>query len=251
MQEISNSIAEAIKFRTTTSILGTYFLFWLVFHWQALYTTFFTNEDLIIGKFDMLKNEYINIYFIQPHFDSSSFYIGILIPALMTYLWTWVLPNLLFIRAFKKEREYKFNKRSKIIEDQIKLKNLEEELALKNANIADLESEAAQKELLTTQSELAKLKSELEAKMAFNEDAVSEEERRYREFMKRPQAKKILEDIKICIYQYGGRLKNLNRAYKLDTDSYVTADTNKLVITSATGEYIELTDLGRYFLSKQ
>jgi hypothetical protein len=253
MNELSHSIAEAIKFRATTSILGTYFLFWLVLHWQALYTTLFVNEDLILKKFDLLKNEYINQYFIQPHVDSLSFWAGILIPLLMTYLWIWILPRLLFIRAFKREREYKYQKRSEVIRDQIKLKQLEEELAEKNANIADLELEAAKKELSAAQNELNTVKSALEVERVFqNTEKLSDNEKSYNDFMKKKNATKILNDIKECIYVYNGRLERPSYNYTLDTDSYVAADTNKLVTKVKTTSYpsIELTELGRYFLSR-
>ncbi|HET6747466.1 MAG TPA: hypothetical protein VFH06_05160 [Candidatus Saccharimonadales bacterium] len=253
MNELSHSIAEAIKFRATTSILGTYFLFWLVFHWQAFYVTFFVNEDLILTQHHILKNEYINQYFIQPRPDSISFWVCIIVPGILTYLWIWVLPKLLFIKAFKREREYTYEKRSQVVKDQIRLKKLEEELAKKNVNIADLELDATKKELSAAKNELSKVRSELEVQRVFHAtEELTDNEKQYREFMKKDNAHKILDDIKECIYKYSGRLDRPSYNYTLNTDSYVAADTNKLVrrIKGTTYPTIELTDLGRYFLSK-
>jgi hypothetical protein len=254
MNELSQSIAEAIKFRVTTSILGTYFLFWLIFHWQAIYTTIFVSEDFILSEHRLLKNEYINQYFIQPNLSSVTFWIAILAPALLTYLWIWILPKLLFIKAFKMEGEYKYEKRSEVIKDQIRLKKLEEELAQKNANIADLELEAAKKDLSAVRNELTKVKSALEVQKVFQTtEKLTDNEKLYREFVKKKNATEILNNIKECVYVYNGRLERPAQGYSLDTDSYVAADTNKLVarIQGASYPTIGLTDLGKYFLSRQ
>lgn len=253
MNELSSSIAEAVKLRATTSLLGTYFLFWAAIHWQAFYTTIFVSEEIISNKFNLTKNEYINSYFIQPSFDSEHYWLGVIIPAILTYLWIWVFPDLLFLRAFKRERKYKFEKRSEIINDQIRLKRLEEEIAEKNANIANLELEAAKKELSAARSELSKTKSQLEVERIFKTEEPSENEKLYKDFMRKKNAKQILSDIKECIYEHNGRLSRPIADYTLAIDSLVAADTNKLIsrVKGAGYPTIELTDLGKYFLSKQ
>lgn len=63
MSELTDSIGEAIRKRVVSATLAIYLFFWCIFHWEALYTTFFTSQDIIYEKFGMLKNEYINHYF--------------------------------------------------------------------------------------------------------------------------------------------------------------------------------------------
>lgn len=64
MGEITSTIAEVIRNRATSTTLVTYSFFWLGWHWQGVYTTLFTSENKIYEKFGLLKNEYINHYFL-------------------------------------------------------------------------------------------------------------------------------------------------------------------------------------------
>lgn len=254
MHEFLSSLAEAIKLRATTSIVGSYFIFWAVIHWQAIYTTLLVSEDEIANKFGMLKNEYINVYFIQP--QANVFYwAGFLIPALGVFLWIWVLPNLLFLRSFSAERDYKFNKRKRVIQDRLDLKEIEDRTAKKAERIADKELATAKKELEATRIELNTAMVNLEKqKQELNTTDAKElsQERKYKSFMERPDAKAVLNDIEESIYGHYGYIEHTDYndrvLYTLDPKSLSVAHTNELV--DIDGNSISLTSLGKYFLSK-
>jgi hypothetical protein len=260
MEEIWKSVAEAIKLRATTALVGSYFLFWAATHWQVIYTTIFVSEKEIVKKFGMLKNEYINTYFLQPRWDDVWFYISLLIPFVLVYLWIWILPKMLFIKSFHVERDYKLSKRQRILSDQTALKRLEKSLADESKDVARAELEKAKDQLEATQKELEAAKNSLRVKELIEKDQKDTDSdeymaQKYQDFMYRGDAEKILEDVSNCVYGHFGNIIETDQydhvRYRLDSNSLAIADTHRLVEITSDNRKIALTDLGKYFLSKR
>src|SRR3989344_2658128 len=106
--EITDSFKNSIKKRLTSSVYGTFIIYWLIFHWNFIFTIFFVSEDKIWDSMGLLKNDYL----IKNFFDYSnlSFYSLWIIPIILTYLTIWIFPKYVIIPAFKKEEEYETEK---------------------------------------------------------------------------------------------------------------------------------------------
>ncbi|MFA7252604.1 MAG: hypothetical protein WC027_02000 [Candidatus Paceibacterota bacterium] len=101
--EITNSVKNEVKKRLSSSIYGTFVIFWLVCHWRFVLTIFFVSEDLILKQTGLLKNDYL----LFNYFDVGSLYFwsSWSLPFLFTYAAIWMLPKYVLIPAFKKEAQ--------------------------------------------------------------------------------------------------------------------------------------------------
>lgn len=238
MNEISNSIVEAIKKRTASATLGTYFFFWCAYHWQGLYVTFFVNQDLIFKTQNgLLKNEYVDQYFFGwSGWNDFDFYLGIVIPGMLTYLFIWWLPHIL-LKMYRKEQWFKIEKRIIRIEQEKKIQEDRKELAKET-------TEAIQEEVKTARAK--KSAAKIDPKLLWDEEIVS---------LKKSKQYEKLRDVFICYYRYGGE-RRVEGTYKsmpefeLNADSLRIADTYSLVTMSSNGKVIALNEKGKYFASK-
>ena len=57
--EIVNSLKDTLNKRINSSVYGTFSLYWLVFHWNFIFTIFFVSEDKIWESTHLLKNDYL------------------------------------------------------------------------------------------------------------------------------------------------------------------------------------------------
>lgn len=139
MKEIANSISETIRNRLTNSLYGTFFVSWLIFHWNFIFSIFFLSEDKILEATGLLKNDYLY----QKYFNVSNLYFWAswMLPFLITWLIIWILPKWLLIPAYKKTEEYETNKKIIKISEEIKIEHkkvqLNEETAKKFTAVAE------------------------------------------------------------------------------------------------------------------
>ena len=85
---IMSALIEYIKQRSVSTLLISYSVFWIVCHWEGVYTTFFTSQDFIMEKYGMLKNEYVHKYFFGISQDNfANWILGIIIPAILAIIW--------------------------------------------------------------------------------------------------------------------------------------------------------------------
>jgi hypothetical protein len=238
-----SSLFEAVKFRVTTSIVATYVFFWVAMHWQGFYTALFVDQEAILIKYKMLKNEYIETYFFGFHPDQVWFWTGYVLPAVAAIVFIWVLPRFVFLPAFKVERKYKLER---------KLVILENDRAYEKAKASVVKQRAQRKK-----AEVAVVQAEQIIEEA---DPTKVYEREYMAFRRRPRSRQVLEELKECIYDYNGYLKvpatrTANGAqYKIDTDTLAVSHANELVdiIASNTslGDKLQLTQKGKYFIAQ-
>lgn len=237
MSEISSAIAEAIRKRAASATLGTYLFFWSVYHWQGLYVTFFVNQDLIYGQHGLLKNEYVDKYFFGINsWNDWNFYLGLLAPAALTYLFIWWIP-LILLKAYKKEQWFKVEKRIIRIDQEKRVQEDRKELAQETAK-------AVKEEVKTVQAK--KQAAKIDPKILWDEEI---------RLMKDTGQFAKLKDVFVCYYQYGGERKVASQfpshpVFELNADSLRIADANELVTISTNGKIIKLTDKGKYFASK-
>lgn len=288
MDQFWKSCAEAVTKRTNTGLLGTYAFFWVAYHWQGFYTTFFVPSDLIYRKYGLLKNEYVfknffgsklshpRIIWFHTPFPNPHVLWGILFPMLLTYLYIWWLPKLVLIHAFKSEQEHKFEKKkirlgleqelvrferqitkqkSEVIEK--KSDNLDAEIALAKREM-DAEIAQARKEkdaeiaLVRKEAEAALVRLQKEQEVASLPDEIWSKD--YEQAKNNPEFRNFNMIIN-AVYQYSGNTKQY-----ADSGSWLGADlpgrllafadTNGLVIIDNNNDKIALTDKGKYFVRR-
>jgi hypothetical protein len=166
-----------------------------------------------------------------------SFYIGIILPAALTYIFIWVLPKYILIRAYREEQRYKVQKRIVKTEEETKLQEQEKKLALKTKEVIQAEIEVSDKRL-----------------EASNKDPKILWQQEYDELEKYNELLPLGEVLK-CIYRYKGRLFVEGNVYnsvefELDANYLRFADARELVKIINDGDRIELTDKGKFFAAQ-
>jgi hypothetical protein len=241
MSEFFKSLLEAMHRRTATSIIGTYFTFWALFHWQVFYVTLFVSQQIIFTKFGMMKNEYINHYFLGIRLDQLSYYFDFLAPVLLTWLYIWKLPDWLFIRSFKVERRHKLDKRIVLIEGETELEKKRLELASQNTKTL-----VEEKKAVAVEQEIIKI------------DPTKGLDKEYEQYIKRPYGKGSLIEIKDTVYKHFGFIGDYqnpsNGRFEVNhvNSNYIAmAHTNGLIKFNKDNTQITLTDKGLHFLSRQ
>lgn len=103
---------EYIRQRSVSTLLISYSVFWVIYHWEGVYTTFFTSQDFIMEKYGILKNEYVRKYFFGIGQDNfANWFFGIVIPAVLTIFYVWVLPKILINPSYRREIKYKVDRK--------------------------------------------------------------------------------------------------------------------------------------------
>lgn len=237
MTEISNAIAEAIRKRATSATLGTYLLFWATYHWQGLYATFFVNQDLIYGQHGLLKNEYVDKYFFGINsWDDWQFYLGIIVPAIFTCVFIWLLPHYVLIHAYRQEQRHKVRRRITKLEEELALQKTEESLARQEKQTLEAEIKTSEKKKEARKTDPTILwKEELET------------------VRNTPQFK-YLGDLLECIYRYKGYVEADDQygdpVFGLNPNSLRFGDSRDIINISDNGERITLTEKGKFFASE-
>jgi hypothetical protein len=152
---LNNSLADSFKTSLKTkyesSIYGIFITYWLIFHWNFVFTLFFVNENNILNSTGLLKNDYLVSKFFN--INDIWFYVLFISPIILTYLTIWKFPKYITIPSFKREQEddyekiiFKLNLQKNIVSAQIEIekeeikkntvviKNVEEKQKIKDIN---------------------------------------------------------------------------------------------------------------------
>jgi hypothetical protein len=235
MSELADSIAESIRKRVVSASLGTYLFFWCVFHWQGLYTTLFVDQQLILDKTGLLKNDYVSQSFFSWHgWETLLGYVG---PLALTVLFIWPIPKYILIHAYRQEQRHKIDRRRVKIEEEEKLEIKKEKLAIQTQKTLEAEIDVAKVE-----------------KRAVSQDPTILWRKEY-DALQKSGLVTILPDIAESVYKGGGRvMKHFDKdigewvGANLSKDSIAIAHTNDLITIK--DERISLTEKGKYFLSQ-
>lgn len=228
--EFMQSVNDTIKKRTASPVYGTYIIYWVIFHWQLIYTAFFVSEDKIWASSGLLRNEYLYKTFFN--YNNLSFYLYWILPAILTFLTIWYFPVWFGIAAFSKDEEFRIKKRKIRIQ---KNKELEvEETKLEEKNVERLETVEK------------KVKKEKDIKFL---DPTIEWQKDYEKF-KQTKFFKSFNFIIESIYKQNGWIKkNVGyNVFQIPQDLLAYAHTNNLVKFINKSEQIELTDKGKFFV---
>ena len=230
MSELSDSVAEAIRKRTSSAVFGTYILFWAALHWQGIYTTLFVSEDLIEKKFGLLKNEYIKQYFFGWHGWTSL--LGYVLPLFMTLVFVWPLPQFVLIHIYRLEQRHKVQRRKVRLEE-------EEALLVKKETVAKQTQKTLRAEVAAekTKKQAAKIDPQLLWKQEFNA-------------FKKSKDYPLFANILRSVYKYAGSTFVQGKfagapEFEVSPQSLKMADVGELITIS--GGDVRLTDKGKYF----
>ncbi len=235
MSELADSIGEAVRKRVVSATLATYLFFWCVFHWEAIYTTLFTSQDIIYQKFGMLKNEYIDHYFFS--WDGWITIFKYIIPAILTFIFIWLVPKYILIHAYRQEQRHKVDRRRVKLEEEENLEAKKEQLAIQSKK--------------TLKAEIDTSKTE---QKAASQDPTIIWQREYDKFKKSGLAN-ILPDIAEAVYRGDGLVrKHYDEdasewiGINLSKDAIAISHTNDLIVIN--NGIISLTEKGKYFLNQ-
>ncbi len=231
---------EFLKKRATSTFLVSYTIFWMMYHWEGLAALFNTGQDYIMAQYHMLKNEYLAKYFFGfvrlENWDWGIFVwkaLGFVIPAILAYVYVWWLPKWVLNPSYKKEANYKVDRRI--------IKN-EAEKRLADSEVQKVESKI---ELLQRQEKARELSPEEEWQISFEECLSRNKE----------LCLDALAELKNVIYDESGQLKDYNGGSRMMSSELMLCDTYGLITfdVNANGTKtgrISLTDKGKFFLKE-
>lgn len=233
--EILDSCKSTLKKRIDSSVYGTYVIYWLVFHWDFIFTIFFVSEDKIWDSMNLFKNDYLVKTFFNYH--QASFYVFWIIPAILTFLTIWVMPKYIIIPAFKKEEENETEKMIFKLREQKKIESA----------LTELENEKTKKftAVVKKVEEQQKVK-EVDPTISWDDDYL-----RFKKLTFAYKFQKIIESYyrkqgDIVDYdQYGN-----NVTFEIPEDILAYSHSNDLVEIDHKSNKINMTAKGRYFINK-
>lgn len=236
-----NAIFEYVRKRAVSTILVSYTVFWAIFHWQGIYTTIFVNQDIIYGKYGLLKNEYVNKYFFGFNWSNIltihnlEILLGWIIPAALAYFYVWWLPKFVINPSYKKESIYKEQRKIEKIRSEKRIQDEEKKL---------IEKQTAAEE---AKIELANKKAETSKK----DPTTAWRDQYNREFIINSEDVSSLDSLLNRVYKYGGRIESRNirgeRTSGMSPDELLRVDMLGLATIEDDNKSVRLTDKGKYF----
>lgn len=229
--ELSDSISDILKKRLTSPVYGVFLISWIAFHWNFLFTMFFVSEEKIWESTKLLKNDYLINKFCN--LNDWFFYFSWVMPFLMTYLVIWHFPKWISLPAYKKEEEYKTEKRKIKIRELKKIKK--EENILEEENIKKLTLE-------TKKNKQVKKNEEIDPTKKWESDYLTFKKSRYFN-----NFDYIIESI----YQHKGSIhfRNENDVwFSIPQETLAYCHSSDLI--EITQDSISLTDKGKFFVKK-
>lgn len=236
MNGFVDSFFEYWRTRTKTQVYATFAFWWFVLHFEFFYTLLFVEQDKILALKHQLKNEYVWSYFID--YSSLQFWIiqGLLfiLACLLTWFFIKIFPKLILNKAYSWERDNELDRQARKIEYEVAL-------AEKKESLLD-----SQKRQAVSEKETQDIQEDINKKW-----------RKDFELFKKDPAFGSFEDILKSIYENRGRIKKTRYEdgsgqvlSRIPSGSLALADGLGLINVDNDKERIELTDKGRYFVSK-
>lgn len=223
------TIADYLKEKASSTIVFSYVVFYILCNCRWIFASLFTDQNLIFEKYHLLKNEYIYQYFPELHPDNPLFWFCNLLPFLLTYLYIWWAPRIIHNPAYKKQLQYKNERRSFKLKEETKLLSLEKNV---------IKTEASNTDALI---ELENKKDELKEK---NPEQLLDEE--YNQFKSNSNWAIALNELCDIVYKNYGNITQ--DAYP---ELLMLLDVNGLTEPGGlNGELIEITDKGKEFLRR-
>jgi hypothetical protein len=231
MKEILDSVKDGLKGRLTNPAYGSYIIFWVILHWQFIFSVFSLDQNIVLQKTGLLKNEYLSQTFFNFH--DWYFYFSWLFPFILTWFVIWILPDLILLPAFEKDQEYELAKKKIRIIQEREVEN--EQTKLEQQNVKKLEAVV---EKVTKEKEI----KEIDPSLQWEEE--------YEEF-KRTSFYNRFNLIITSIYdRYGAIYWNNNSDGSIPRDMLAYLDTHELATINREERNISLTEKGKFFVKK-
>lgn len=221
--------AEYLKEKANSTIIISLILFYGLCNCRWIFTSLFTDQNLIFEKYNMLKNEYIYEKFQELHPDNPWFWICTITPFILTYLYVWWAPKLIINPAYKQQVHYATERRGYKIKEE-------------NA-LLSLQHDTIKRESKNTE-ELIQLESKKEELNRTNPSRMLDEE--YQAFKQNKNWTIALNELRMIIYGNYGNVPNDSNAELL-----MLLDINELIEPGGlnTGQ-IYITEKGKEFLKR-
>lgn len=142
MNEATTSVFEIIKNRLTNPLYGTFFLTWVIFHWNFIFSILVLDDRKVLVLTGLLKNDYL----LYRYFDIYDWYFwfSLLVPFVLTYFIIWKFPKWILIPAYRKSKEHETEKRIIKNTEELKVITAIRLLEEENVKTAKIITERAQ-----------------------------------------------------------------------------------------------------------
>lgn len=231
--EAASSLNESFEERVSSPMYGTFAIAWVIWNWEAIYTTFFINDDLLYEIFEITKLEYIQtIYPFSTFYEVFISFLKLAIgPFLSVLVYFWVL-SWIANKIFAKDLSIKAGRTvaRKRVEQDI------ERLALTHLDIREKQVEK-KVEIQEKEKELTKSWNIEYQKLKRNKDLFN-------------NFSYIFESI---YNHYGDVTRGFGDGrprFEIPSSMLAYADSNDLVLFSSNRRGISLTDKGKHFMSR-
>lgn len=233
--EIVDSLKDEMNKRLNSSFYGTYFIFWVIFHYKFIFALFFVSEGKIWDGTNMLKSDYLG----KEFFNTSDwhFYIYWIIPLVFTWIFIKYFPQYITLPLFRTEQSFETQKKIIQIDEQRKLEIEETKLKKEIIKKTDEDIKKVQRE---------KTVQELDPTISWKEE--------YDQFRRSIFYRKFNLIID-CIYKHKGEINIIedytNRViFELPQDILVYSHANNLINLDKEAEKINLTEKGKFFIKQ-
>jgi hypothetical protein len=237
MDKFLDSISEYYKGRVTSIFIGSLMAFWAAWHWQVFITLFFVSEDAIYKQHHLLKNEYINHYFLGVEQGLIPYSLGYIVPLILTLIYIWVLPKWVFLLSYKAEIQHKTDR---------KIERAKEERRLdKQLNTLQMDEIKEEVSVANEVKVLEKISPARAKAQSYETD--------FKRFIRNETNVDSLGVIHSTIYKHYGNIGEYTTPggdwsrNDVSSDLIARADLNGLVNLEGGGK-VSLTEKGKYFL---
>lgn len=143
-----SGVVEYLQKRASSTFLVSVTIFWCILNWQGLYATFFVDQKYIYNRFGVTKDKYIedNFFGWRPkEYDYLGDWVLVVKPAkfalsvLFAWVYIWYLPKWVLNKAYKKDIEYKYERKNMKIEKEYELTLKQKELSERKLEIIETE----------------------------------------------------------------------------------------------------------------
>lgn len=240
MKEIFDSIISHYRTRLNSPVYGIFAFWWIALHWEFFYTLLFVDQNAILDKTGLLKNEYLvrEFYSYQYGIFWIEFVLKLSLAVVLTGLMIWVLPRWVILPVYSRTQA----DRTRKLEPQYAYEEKKEEILLRlERNKAAIKKEEANQAV-----QAAKVVAN-EAKIKKNDPTLQWSDE-YESFKKIPLFSYFREIIE-SLYEHNGDI-DVPHKFRLDRDILAYADANELVDYHTNEETISIKPKGRYFVSR-
>lgn len=121
------TITDYLKEKANSTIIISLIIFYALCNCRWIFASLFTDQNLIMEKYGLLKHEYICQNFPELNPDNFWFWFCNLMPFALTYIYVWWIPKLIINPAYKKQINYATERREMKLNAEMKLRKLDGE----------------------------------------------------------------------------------------------------------------------------